>query len=544
MFKRDWARDLETILEPYPTSIYKIISKPKQGCLVGLGDNLRWLGTIQRFTENKFPNYNDKDVEKFLYSIGDDPLNYVGYKVTPRTVELAEKSLKRYDRDPDPYSDEIKRAYSVAADWMEIHFSPYMCNSKVATYDTVIEKLKGDKSPGLPWTSKYREKDDYWLTEEKEDLEFFSHYWDRLETNNPIQSLSSVSSKEEMRETEKVDSGSIRTIIAMDVNHVVAQNMLCHEQNEKLKASCLKHSMTLGLDIHGGGFHRLNSKMQKWPGKNTIEIDGVKFDGKFRWLHFQKIRDFRWKMLCPEDRILANYVRLHNIYWQLAHSPLVNIDGRVYKRDSGNPSGQGCTTEDNGLKNFMDSCVWWILNVPPEFRNYSDFIDNTERCITGDDINLSVNPLFQQYLNVTTIKNVSKSMDMEYTFGNDEFRYNHECSFLGHTYVYLEDKRFQLPGTGMYVPTINCEKMRTSMLRYNEHGTIDYTIIRACGLRNETWACLSCRNWFNNLIDYLRVVTRDSLDVKVRDAWKNYQSDLQLWLNYTGMPLVLGVNNY
>lgn len=60
------------------------------------------------------------------------------------------------------------------------------------------------------------------------------------------------------------------------------------------------------------------------------------------------------------------------------------------------------------------------------------------------------------------------------------------------------------------------------------------TIIRACGLRSETFACIHCRLWFNDLIYSLREKYGSSTDPTIVDAWKAYKTDAELWSQYTG----------
>jgi hypothetical protein len=88
---------------------------------------------------------------------------------------------------------------------------------------------------------------------------------------------------------------------------------------------------------------------------------------------------------------------------------------------------------------------------------------------------------------------------------------------------------------GVHLPVIDCRKMKTSMLKFNTSGEMWETIVRANGLRNETFACPHCRHWFSELIADLRTETVNSLDQQVIDAWKSYKTDADLWSLYTGL---------
>jgi hypothetical protein len=154
--------------------------------------------------------------------------------------------------------------------------------------------------------------------------------------------------------------------------------------------------------------------------------------------------------------------------------------------------------------------------------------------IVGDDVNITVHPFFHRWFNPQTIRACSSRIDMQYTFEYDEFVEYSELTFLGH-----KPLMSRIPGFDifMWLPTIDCQKMRTSMLRDNERGGVANTIIRACGLRNETFACQDCRRWFADLIDYLRQHYSRDLDDDIRNAFTGWKSDYELWCLYTGIQL-------
>jgi len=493
-----------------------------------MGEFLPYIGAIYRRFREKEPSYYDDDVSDYIRSIGADPTQFNRYAIVPKRLDIALKAIKRYDRVPDPFSPKVRQLYDVAGDWLEKHFGPYICNSRVSSYERVLEWLDSDKSAGLPWTYRYPKKFDYW---NGDNSGFFVKYWDALRTPQSIMSLCSVSIKEEVRPVEKILNKDGRTIVAMDVNHVVAHSMLCLEMNQKLVESNLEHSSALGINMFQGGWHKLNDKMSRFGvGANTIELDGKKFDGRFRYYCMRKIRDFRCKMLRSQDRTCDNIRRMSNIYYQLCHSPLVNVDGAVFARSSGNPSGQACTTPDNTLKNYMDMVVLWHLIMPEEYHTYELFNELLIMCINGDDINITVCPSVQHLFNVDAIERAMSLIDMEYHFASRHFRHNYECTFLGHGFKLCDIPHLGYP---MYLPVIDCVRMRTNMLIYNEQRTVQNCIVRACGLRNETFACSDCRTWFLDLIDYLR--SRYGHREDCRDSFKSYLTDRELWKMYSGL---------
>jgi len=496
-----------------------------------IGEFLPCIGRLFRVFNPKEPNYYDSLVDSYIRSIGEDPSVLNRYVVTPKRLGQSINALKRYDRAAQPFSPEICCLYDVAGEWLDKEFGLYVGNSIVVDYDDCLEWFNPMKSPGYPWSLSYTFKADFWMSP---DVDFFAKYYDVLSTPDYIRSLCSVSIKEEIRPREKVDNDKVRTIIAMDVNHVTASARLSLDHNRKLTATHLKHSGALGMNLFEGGMHRLNDRMSAFGGgPNTIELDGVQFDGRYREYCFDKIAAFRWRMLAPEYRTPENKARLINLYKELTRSPLVNVDGHVYGRVTGGPSGHGNTTPDNLYKNFMDMVVLWHRIMPKDYHTYEKFHEFLVLCICGDDINETAHPSIQCHWNVAAIRKHAASIDMEYTFASEDYRHNSECTFLGHGFQLTD-----IPSLGhaMYLPIIDCERMRTNMLIYNIAQTPEMTIIRACGLRNETFACSSCRKWFSDLLDYLRVLV--PLTPKVLEAWKNYKTDADLWKLFSGFDPV------
>lgn len=480
-----------------------------------------------RFYNPKESNFDDDVVADYLVSVGESPLAYRSYQVTSKREGQADRALLRYNRSSSVLSKEIEELYRIAGSWLDLEFGPYLSGSQILTYDQAREWLKDDTSAGMPWTQRYPLKLDYHLSD---DGNFFAKYWDVLATPQYVRSLCSVAEKVELRPKEKVDNGEVRTIISMDVNHVTAHHMMCHDQDARLIASHKYHVIKLGMDMFNGGFHQLNEFMTKFGnGANVIELDGRQFDSRFLPIHFDEIHRFRYRMLAIEHRTEENYRRLAHLYTELVSAPFVNVNGFVFGREVGNPSGQKCTTSDNSFKNFMDLCVLFMRLTG--MREYSQFKAFINACIVGDDKNIEVHPVIQHLFNPHAIKSVMGELNMEYHFASMVFRENVECTFLGHSYKYCVIPHH---GFGMYFPCIDGHKMRCSLLHYNEQQTVEQTIVRACSLRSETFPDEVERAWFGRFIVHLQKKFPPS-NATYASAWKNYKTDKQLWNLFSGL---------
>jgi len=516
---------LDRILSDYPIEFQKHVMLTN---VRPMGPWMDYLGTIPRYFNPKEPNYYDSIVHDYILSRGEDIEQYKDYGVVPKRLGDSYIAAKRYDADPDPLSDETKKQYDTAFDWLEREFIDHIGGSKVRSYEEVQEWLRPDKSPGVPWTQKYQYKIDYWLGDHRG---FYADYWERLGTDDYIHSLCSVTIKEEVRPIYKINSGQIRTIVAMDINHVTAHLQLFLHQNQRLVDTCGKHSMNLGQNFLLGGADSYVASMSVFGPDSVMELDGNKFDARKKRWQLMKVGDFRFRMLAPEYQTAANRVRVTNLYTELATSPLVMPDGHVFGRDGGNPSGQGCTTPDNGFMNYTDAAVLYQKTVPKEYHTYEYWKKFVKLCICGDDINLALHEFVRIFLTKERIEVAAKEIGMVYTFGADKLRSACDCSFLGHEFKLVKPPNLTYE---MYVPVIDCKRMRSNMLVDNKEKTVAHTIIRACGLRNETFGCESCREWFASLLNYLRDKFAADSSPEIVEAWKNYLPDCVLWRLYTG----------
>lgn len=491
-----------------------------------LGEHLKCIGRVPRYYNPKEVNYDDQVVDRYLRSVGEDPLAYSSYAVTNKRAGQSGKALQRYNRPSNLLSPVIEKYYKIAGSWLDHEFGIHVKGSEVVSYDAAREWVRDDTSCGMPWTERYATKLDYHLSD---DGDFFSKYWDVLHTPDYIRSLCSVSEKIELRAAEKVSDGIVRTTICMDVNHVIAQHMMCHDLDAALIKTHRHHMIKLGLDSFRGGFDDLNRFMTKFgPGANVIELDGKQFDGRTLPVHFDQIRQFRFRMLAAHHQTQENSDRLRNLYTELVSAPFVDVDGFVYSRGVGNPSGQKCTTSDNSFKNFMDLAVLFML--ASGYTEYYQFKCLINACIVGDDLNIEVHPDIHHIFNAAVIQRLMSQINMEYHFASMDFRKNSECTFLGHSYRYniIPDVNI-----GMYLPCIDGHKMRCSLLRFNESQTAEMTIIRACALRTETFPDPRERRWFAQLIEHLLRKYPPSLP-EYASAWKNYKTDHDLWVLFSG----------
>jgi len=560
---------LSRILSKYPPDMQRITAGPDSSR--DIGEFMPHLGRVLRFYKEKEPNYYDQVVDAYIRSTGDDPSRYDKYRVAPKTLAMATQSLKRYNKSPTYPDERGPQTLKVAAGWYLREFGPFMCDSQISPVSDVLEWLQTGKSAGYPLTLKYPYKEDYYGCPEGE--AFLDKYWEELVSVDYVKSLCSMATKEEIRPSAKLDIGKIRTTASMDTNHVVYSLCYTLHSTRRLIATHLQHPSAVGVVPFYGGWHRLQDPFMEWYRQtgvpDTMALDGVEFDSNFKWLEMYECLLFDYNCLSVEYRTEENWWRMFHLYWELIHAPLVNIDGNVFGRGTGNPSGQGNTIRHNNQKTYMNLAQLWLLacdlrrsmvkvlrareslpsHTPPversvfeklfersdlwdeEYDTFEMFKKHVRVVLNGDDLNVTVHPDCHSWFNVDVVLHLAPILGMQYTSESPRFERFVDLPFLGHNFALVD-----VPSMGpMYLPVIDCEKMRTNALVYNHVGTIAGTIQRANGFRAETFACESCRAWFAGLITYLRNRTLTNKDPDVVAAWKSYKTDDELWALYTGV---------
>jgi len=490
---------------------------------------LECVGRFFRVLKDTDRDYDSSVVLNYIHRIGD--VEYKEYGIVPRNIRISRKSLNRYSKFPHPYDAESEKYYRFAAQGLYQEFA-VLKNSDVVSYDEAVFSLDPTKSPGYPWTLKYPTKGEYWLSD---DSVWFDRFYSQLGTFNPPSIIHSCSVKEELRKIEKIQQENCRTMFAVDVNLITAQAMLFKRQADLFVSTHLQHCSALGLSLFNGGAQKLFEYLTPWGWiDNMFSIDGKQFDSNFTKLAMDLIYKFRFDMLDPQYQTPENELRCKNIARMLCEGYIIDIDGKVYGKLIGNPSGQFLTTADNIKKNFVDCFYIWCRSVPRQYRNWASFKKYVRILFVGDDIIMSVHPDFLQYYNYDSFMKWCGTIGMTYEFEFKEPRKWGELSFIGHTFV----KR-KVPGYPfeMWFPDIDCVKMRNAALHYNTHKGLvtehENLVSIICGLRMETFACDSCRKWFAGLYDYVMSLYGHERNVKI--ASSGYKCDADMWKLFSGI---------
>lgn len=485
---------------------------------------LSYCGRVRRMFKSKLYNWTSDIVKRFIEQSGDSEW-CDSYRIVRKNVTGAYNAFKRYDRVDHPQDE---RLWNIAYEWMCEEFYPHMSCSEVYNYDAVREYLVDTTSPGYPMILKYASKSLYL---DGEDGKFYSDFWARLATDDPIECLDAISVKVELRTAEKVESDMPRTIIAVDCNMSVAGQQLFLDQNIRMNETHGLHSSYVGMDVYGGGWNRLAGAMSVHP--NSYELDGAKFDGRFHNKAQDNICKFRKKCLRSIDRTPDNLKRIDNYYAHAKSSLVVQVDGRIFFRLTGKTSGDSNTVNDNSLKNYQDCVVVYHILVPVHYHTYAMFKRHVKICIVGDDLGISVSNEMNKYFNAASIIAAASLIGMEYTTPTTEPRRFVDTSFLSSRFVARRIGDLQF-----YLPVLDCIKTKCSILHGNEKSDVLYLIQRLCNMRVVSFGCESCTDWICRLADYIKQTHRSDPIVRTpawAKSWSGWKSDEFLVRLYTGL---------
>jgi hypothetical protein len=498
------------------------------------GISLNCAFRVFRHYKPKNKNFSSQVVANYLKMY--DPYScYDEYGVVPKNTKISRKSIDRYNKPSAPLTKNADYLYSYCALSLpeEFHF---LKGSTLSTYDVVLTSLNSTTSPGYPWNLCYPDKFSYWLSN---DCAYFNYYWDKLGTDDPVPVMSCVSVKEEIRLQSKLDEDKARTIIAMDVNHIVAHAILYRDQSLRLVNNSLNCVSALGHSFFNGGAQKLHYHMHPWglDMSNLLSCDGKQYDSCYFKRAFDHVENFQYDMLHSDFKNAQTKLRSMNLINQITTSVLVDLDGFCYLKPeggSGNNSGQFLTTMHNILKGFMDALYIWSRAVPVEYKGYTNFKKYVRLVIVGDDWFMNVHDCVKQYFNSAAIHRFGLELNMTYEFEDENFSTFDKLSFCGHTFEFKYDPVNKVQ---MWYPNINCNKMRATIVKYNSHinssTEMANLISMCCGLRIETFVCDKCRPWFDSLYHYL--ISKSSGHVDADSAAMAYLSDTQLWMLYSGI---------
>lgn len=255
---------------------------------------------------------------------------FTTWKVAEYSPEGEYKSLKKYrvlQRFP-PSDKEWEWSY----DYMQELFAPVLGNQPAASHSDVVQSMDGTKSAGFPFVIDCQDTYD-WMVK----------YGDKIipvydVTGQSWMNLWGNKVKEELRPSEKIALGKVRTFTASNKAYQYAFNRLFLNQTKAFVASGGPHyGHTVGMSKYGRNWHEAGCYLDFFPNKFDYDVDTC--DGEVQNHEKTDYMFSKWDFLPIEDRTPANYnVFLHCVVTEL-FSIVIDAAGTAWLIPNGTKSG-------------------------------------------------------------------------------------------------------------------------------------------------------------------------------------------------------------
>jgi len=508
---------IQQVLGQYPTGFLSIRGKPSESFMKECSQirEMCWLGRTSRRV-------------RYATSVGVCPFfrEFVMLKTgtMPQTLwpqysrticnHLAGyKSVAKYDKAQPVLN---LNDWRLAGEWTIRHFEPYLSGSRVV--DAEFARLEMDKqtSPGYPWNVISRTKSG--ILSQKCYLDYVLTYWQKLASGKRCPVIWCSNVKDELRSAEKLAANKLRTFTGAPLEHVECTMRMCWDMNNSFYRSNNKTWSFVGSSKFRRAWDALYRRLSKHP--NAFELDESAYDASlFREAMFGMI-DFRWAMFAPSERTPDNRRRLEALYVEIVDSILVCSEGDLLTKNTGNPSGSANTIVDNTIVLFRLMAYAWIqlwrsakasnrfssLVLGEDYPVYSDFVDEVEAALNGDDNTWTASDSVAPWYNAKSVSAVWSGIGVITHADTFEPRHLSACSFLS---MY-----FRKAGTSssLIVPVPEKEKVYCALLWGGRCLTNPrMALLRAYALRIESYWDPECRVFLSEYIKWMLLTHSDEL---------------------------------
>lgn len=248
--------------------------------------------------------------------------------------------------------------------------------SKVLSFDEAVKLVDRAKSPGYPWTNKYKTKGEV-IDNHLEWLREFVHL---VQLGNPLEVTWAVCGKMEIRDLERILDHKVRTFLIAPIEHNILTIMYFHDLDTNYFGQPLsaKHS-TIGESPFYGGWDELGIQLEKY--KYVDGTDVSKFDSS----QTVGFRSVVYEMRCDHiEYTMADIQALEWIFWSSTISKIRLPDGQFFVTPRGQKSGDGVTLSFNTHLELVLTyyCLFCYLN---DKQLSFDLVDEYFIVCHGDD---------------------------------------------------------------------------------------------------------------------------------------------------------------
>lgn len=247
----------------------------------------------------------------------------------------------------------------------------------------------------------------------------------------------SVAPKEEVRDLNKLWSGSIRTFMPFSMDLQVLGASVTYDLSDTIARHWFDIPITMGINMYEGGWDRFVRSCPK--GMLVQSCDAPKWDGCFHPQFFEicaSIHKAFYEFPTHEwIDVLARCVR---------ESPLIFPNGLVCFREGGMPSGAPTTILWNSFARLFMLC-FFIVKTRPDLASVAALRDKVWFRVHGDDGLLAATAEHQRWFNATAITELFASYGWPAAWvpDSDEWKSIFDVKYLSHHSILID---------GMYMP--------------------------------------------------------------------------------------------
>lgn len=522
--------------------------------------NVTYLGRVNRRRGKPNIPVQNKSFVDFL-SKRKLNLNF-NYNVIVKNVNAEYQSASKYDKT-QPILDEA--AWALAGEWTKRHFGPgKMRGASIVSQEIAWQEMDKQTSPGYPHNLKYSTKSK--MAQDKQHMSIIEDYWEMIKKTQQEQEwkpIWSCSEKVELRPIDKIALNKIRTFTASPVEHSVALNRLCLDMNNRFYASNGKTWSFVGGNKFMCGFDELHKRLSKH--NNAYELDESEFDSSLFARAMYEQADIRFDFLAEEHKTVENKNIMFNLYESIIHSVITMQNGELLQKHTGNPSGSANTIVDNTMILFRLFAYAWIVLVKQTygeenaqkkhdanntdvtkraysetFGHYSDFMQEVEAALNGDDNSFTCSDKVDVFFNPKTIAPIWSGIGITTNTPCDKSgKKVEEIRFLSQGFTRIGTK---------WLPTPETNKVLSSIMYNSEIDDPMWHYMRACALRVDTWANKECRTIIQMYIEYIEMeynnlfnsqieVGPNDAKLKMSDIRNMYKTDNWIYKLYTNKEM-------
>jgi len=478
----------------FPNKYQKMMRHVRGRSSMGTFDKL---GKVSRFVKYSQREYPDNQFIAFCERRGLD-VTTMDYAIAKGSISAGWKAFLKYDR-PEPVYDEKAMATAET-----ILYQSYGIVKRSGLCPNYIEMMEKQTSPGYPWSTKHTKKSTAVL-----DHEVLKYMHKFVHATEYMPAIASNTVKREPKKKAKIESNDLRVIMALPMEMSAKGLWLFGDMNENICEAGRRGliSSWVGATKYHLGINDLYHRLNRLP--NAMEMDFSSFDGSLDRRTLTTIMNLRLSMYHP-DIITAELVQQVRHYYQnVIHTITVMEDGNLYRKNTGNPSGQYNTITDNSMANELRWLYAWVVNTPPEYHTLQAFKTHVELVVVGDDSLLTISDDVKMLYNPHTIGKVFLEMKWGAKFAAQQFMKLKDCQFCS---MYFRDYGDHI----VPVPT-NPDKILVSMAFGGEVHNIRATLQRAMGMRMDVFFDQKLFAIFDDYVTMLFEKYADQLKHPVKD---------------------------